>query len=59
MKAFYMSLTKTDCIIDTLKTMSNYFNKKDKVVIDYFFTIGIIEFTKKYYGSSEDFKYEW
>ncbi len=58
MKAFYMSLSKTDCIIDTLAIVKDSLCEDSKV-IDYFFTIGIIEFTKKYYGSSEDFKYEW
>ena len=56
MKMFYGSLAKTDCIIDTLDFVAD---RVEEDVVRYFFLIGIIEFTKKYYGSSDDFNWKW
>ncbi len=58
MKMFYKSIAETDCIIDTLKDMHIFYSRDDSI-IDYFFVIGMIEFTKKFYGEIDDFKYEW
>ncbi len=58
MKMFYKSIAETDCIIDTLKDMHNFYSQDD-TIIDYFFVIGMIEFTKKFYGEIDEFNYEW
>ena len=58
MKMFYKSIAETDCIIDTLKDM-HIFYCRDDTIIDYFFVIGMIEFTKKFYGEIDEFNYEW
>ena len=53
---FYKSIAKNDCIIDAADLiMENVSN----TTIKYFFIIGLISFTKKYYGESDEFKFEF
>ena len=54
--SFYKKLSTEKCIIDTLDFI---LDEISDTTMKYFFIIGLIEFTKKYYGSSDDFKYEW
>ncbi len=56
MKSFYKRLSTEKCIIDTLDFIVDEISD---TTMKYFFIIGLIEFTKKYYGSIEDFQYEW
>ena len=53
--AFYKKLAD-GCIIDAVNLVME--NISD-TTIKYFFVIGLMEFTKKYYGDCDDFKFKW
>ena len=53
---FYKKIAIDTCIIDAADFVMK--NIAD-TTIQYFFIIGLISFTKKYYGDSDYFKFEW
>lgn len=53
---FYKKIAKEGCIIDAVDMILDIV---ENTTVKYFFIIGLIEFTKKYYGESDDFAFKW
>jgi hypothetical protein len=55
---FYKFLAKCDSVVDAIELFKEEVGETSKI-LDYFSVIGIIEFTKRFYGSSDEFKFKW
>lgn len=53
---FYKKIATDECIIDAVDMI---LDTVENTTVKYFFIIGLIEFTKKYYGESDDFAFKW
>ena len=54
---FYKKIATNECIIDAVDMI---LDTVENTTVKYFFIIGLIEFTKKYYGDTgEGFKFKW